>query len=73
MFYIWSFEHRGWWKAGGWGYTKTLADAGTFTAEQAVEILAMKPHHQWHGYNPGQDELIVPAALASDEKWPAFS
>jgi hypothetical protein len=35
---IWSNEHAGWWKAGGWGYARGLNDAGRFTREQALRI-----------------------------------
>lgn len=35
---VWSNEHRGWWKPGGWGYTTSTAQAGRFTEEQAQVI-----------------------------------
>ena len=38
LYLIWSNEHGGWWGPGGYGYKKTLAGAGTFTRERAIEI-----------------------------------
>lgn len=38
VYLVWSNEHRGWWKAGGWGYTTRLAEAGRFNRRQAVDI-----------------------------------
>lgn len=35
---VWSNEHDGWWKSGGWGYATGLADAGLFTREEALLI-----------------------------------
>lgn len=37
---VWSNEHRGWWKAGGWGYTTLTHRAGVFTKEDAEAICA---------------------------------
>jgi hypothetical protein len=38
LYLIWSNEHAGWWKAGGWGYTPGLRAAGRFTRDQAIAI-----------------------------------
>jgi hypothetical protein len=35
---VWSNEHGGWWKAGGWGYDPGLKSAGRFTRAQAIKI-----------------------------------
>lgn len=35
---VWSEEHGGWWKAGGYGYTRSLREAGRFTGKNAKEI-----------------------------------
>lgn len=37
---IWSFEHEGWWRPGGWGYTPQLAEAGHYTEGEARAIEA---------------------------------
>jgi hypothetical protein len=37
LYLIWSNEHRGWWRSGGWGYTPNLAEAGRFSREKAIE------------------------------------
>lgn len=38
LFLIWSIEHNAWWRAGRWGYSQHLADAGFYTKAEAVEI-----------------------------------
>jgi hypothetical protein len=35
---VWSNEHGGWWKAGGWGYSTGLNEAGHFSRDQAIRI-----------------------------------
>jgi hypothetical protein len=35
---VWSNEHRGWWRPGGWGYTPGLKQAGRFSRAQAIDI-----------------------------------
>jgi len=35
---VWSNEHAGWWKAGGWGYDPGFLLAGQFTRAEAIEI-----------------------------------
>lgn len=36
---IWSNEHRGWWKPGGYGYTTLTQRAGVYGAAEATEIV----------------------------------
>jgi hypothetical protein len=38
-YYIWSLEHQGWWGPARRGYATDLAQAGLYTAEEAVEIM----------------------------------
>lgn len=52
-FWIWSFEHRAWWRQGGNGYTPNIKEAGTFSFEKAVEIC-----RDSHPDNP--EEAMVP-------------
>jgi hypothetical protein len=40
MYYIWSYEHQGWWKPNRQGYTIFLSDAGEYSAKEAGEICA---------------------------------
>lgn len=35
---VWSNEHGGWWKAGGWGYDAGLNEAGRFSRDEAIRI-----------------------------------
>jgi hypothetical protein len=35
---VWSEEHRRWWKAGEWGYTDSLLEAGRYSEAHAKEI-----------------------------------
>lgn len=37
-FLIWSFEHRGWWKPNGNGYTEDIKEAGVYSYADAFEI-----------------------------------
>lgn len=37
-FYIWSVEHKGFWKSHGYGYTNDMALAGRFGLHAAIEI-----------------------------------
>lgn len=37
---IWSYEHRAWWRPGGWGYTLELAEAGRYSKAEADRIVA---------------------------------
>jgi len=36
---IWSEEHQAWWSPSRSGYTRSLADAGRYSAEEAQEIV----------------------------------
>lgn len=36
---IWSFEHDAWWKANEIGYTRDLAEAGTYSFAKAIAIV----------------------------------
>jgi hypothetical protein len=37
-YFVWSNEHRAWWRAGARGYSKGLREAGRYTREQAMRI-----------------------------------
>jgi hypothetical protein len=39
-FVIWSFEHDAWWRPKRWGYTRELAEAGVYSAEESRSIVA---------------------------------
>lgn len=56
--YIWSFEHRGWWKPGRMGYTDDLSKAGKYHVFEAEDICA-KANINYDG--TGQpEEVMVP-------------
>ena len=35
---IWSHEHGMWWRAGGYGYTPRLSEAGRYDHDHALEV-----------------------------------
>jgi len=37
-YYIWSFEHNGWWRRNNCGYTSSLRQAGKYTHGNAKQI-----------------------------------
>ncbi len=37
-YFIWSFEHRAWWKADWRGYSTNFDEAGKYTQEEALKI-----------------------------------
>jgi len=39
-FLIWSIEHGGWWRPGGYGYTLNVAEAGRYAFPETLTILA---------------------------------
>jgi hypothetical protein len=62
---IWSHQHGGWWRPGGFGYTPHVGDAGRFDRERALEICRAALPGQ---YKPGgpfpelpvlEDDLIA--------------
>lgn len=61
---IWSFEHRMWWAANRCGYKHTVSEAGRYTAEEAVEIIADSVM---------REEIPVREGDARDDRWPATS
>lgn len=38
VYLIWSNEHRGWWKPGGYGYARGIGYAGRFSRDNALRI-----------------------------------
>lgn len=55
---IWSNEHEGWWKPGGWGYTKDIEQAGTFTQEKAIEIIRQS-RIGWDGQGTPPETIMI--------------
>lgn len=45
---VWSNEHGAWWKAGGWGYSTGLRNAGHFTRDEAIQICRQALHSAVH-------------------------
>lgn len=42
---IWSMEHDGWWKPNRNGYTEYLSEAGRYSFEDALDIVASANMH----------------------------
>ena len=57
---IWSFEHEGWWKPNGNGYTQDFTEAGKYTFDQADEIII---HANSHGQ---RNEAMLPYSFAKE-------
>jgi hypothetical protein len=59
-FLIWSEEHNAWWRAGGHGYTMSIASAGRFSKSKADAIV--------HNANGGRTfcEIAVPVPESLD-------
>jgi hypothetical protein len=56
---IWSHEHGQWWRAGGFGHTRLVTEAGRFSRVQALRYCV----HALRGrrFNPEFPELPVRA------------
>jgi len=62
MYYIWSWEHRGWWKPNECGYTQNVEEAGLYTYEQAREICINANYTFISRMTPMPNEAMVPVA-----------
>ena len=60
---IWSIEHGAWWKARRTGYTNDLADAGRYTYDTAVHIVADANQNRPSGVC---HECLIPLAAFGD-------
>lgn len=40
LYVIWSIEHHGWWAPNECGYAETLAEAGVYAKDRALQIVA---------------------------------
>jgi hypothetical protein len=56
-------EYQQWWAADRDGYVSTAAQAGRYTAEEAIEIMC-------DSIPPGRT-IVVRESDAADDKWPA--
>jgi len=63
LFYIWSYEHAAWWRAGEEGYTRDIAEAGRYSESRARFIL-MRANQ----FRPPEDphEVLVPQDEVSE-------
>lgn len=59
---IYSREHNRWWKAGGWGYTVHMKEAGQFTYEEAKKICDNGNRFIKHYELEGPNEFMVEIA-----------
>ena len=58
---IWSFEHRGWWRQGKFGYAAPIESAGLYSEEEAIEIVTEANKHG------AINECLVPENLLKRE------
>jgi hypothetical protein len=61
MYLIWSAEHEGWWGPDGLGYVCSVAEAGRYSRDEAMEICRNALPGQWV---PGLGFPEVPIAQA---------
>jgi len=66
-YYIWSNEHRAWWRGNKCGYTINLHEAGTYTRVEAITICA----NARQGWREGEPPPEIPV-LAVDA-WEALA
>jgi hypothetical protein len=59
LYVIWSEEHGAWWRGGGWGYTRSLIDAGLFSEADARKIA-----ENANRYSETVKEVALPDPLA---------
>jgi hypothetical protein len=50
---IWSEEHKAWWKAEKFGYTRSLREAGRYELEEGLKIVEGANKH----LKPGEQRL----------------
>lgn len=61
QYLIWSHQHNGWWRAGGWGYTSTLWEAGRFDADQIEGQLRWTEYREYsNDGKPHEIYIAVP-------------
>ena len=56
---IWSNEHRMWWRADERGYTKSIAQAGIYCRDAAIEIVTGASRGQWLKEPPNELAVCV--------------
>lgn len=59
-YFVWSNEHRAWWRPNSRGYCLNIADAGIYSREEAIAICALG-RDGWNGGSP-PDEIPVRVA-----------
>ena len=52
LYLIWSHEHAAWWRPDRIGYTPHIGEAGTYTFEEACDIVV--PH-----FPPGEEVAVM--------------
>lgn len=61
LYLLWSNKHDAWWKAGGWGYTPDITEAGRFTEPDVVRNVLQSALHG--------DKAKATLAVAAPENW----
>lgn len=73
QYLIYSHEHQAWWKAGRWGYTEELAQAGAYSKREAWGICEranfpfFSHHDQGHGDLPA--EVMIEWTDCEEQAW----
>lgn len=67
--FVYSLEHRAWWRSGHWGYTKLAHEAGRYSLDAAVEIC--RKANIGRSPNAPPMEAMVPAPEKSEKQTPA--
>ena len=64
QYYIWSNEHRAWWRANRSGYAESIEAAGLYSRDEAIQICALG-RDGWEAHS-GPAELPVPEGIAQE-------
>lgn len=57
--FIWSNEHRAWWKAGHHGYTEDKREAGHYRYQEAINIVRQANFYQEPTDIPNEAMILV--------------
>jgi len=59
LWFIWSNEHKGWWRPARCGYTSYKSLAGKYTLEESLEIV--KDANKYKGDDDQPNEAMIKA------------
>jgi len=64
-YYIWSHEHKAWWKENNKGYSTNIANAGIYQTEEARAICSQA--NMYHGGSVKLNESLVPLQMLGEK------